>query len=83
LRVCVYVRQGCHLCDDAERLLAERQPRYGFTVEAVDVDADPALAERYGLCVPVVTVNGRERFRGRVAPALLDRLLRAEAGRRS
>jgi hypothetical protein len=48
-------------------------------LEAIDVDGDPALVERYGLTVPVVTVNGKERFRGGVSPALLERLLRAES----
>jgi len=77
--VCVYTRRGCHLCENAERLLADRRRRYRFTLEAVDVDADPALAERYGAEVPVVVLNGKVRFRGRVNPVLLDRLLRAEA----
>ena len=79
LSVRLYTRTGCHLCEDAWRLLQERQQQYGFSLEAVDVDGDPALAAAYGLCVPVVTVNGKERFRGRVAPLLLDRLLCGEA----
>jgi hypothetical protein len=39
------------------------------------------LVSRYGDWVPVVAVNGKERFRGRVAPSLLDRFLRGEADR--
>jgi hypothetical protein len=41
-----------------------------------DVDDDPELASQYGESVPVVTVNGKIRFRGRVNPVLLERLFR-------
>jgi glutaredoxin len=74
-RVVFYTRRGCHLCDDAWALLQRAQRRHGFVLEAADVDADPALRERFGLTVPVVEVNGKVRFRGRVSPVLLDRLL--------
>ena len=67
----VFSRPGCHLCDDAEELLA----RYGLRPERVDIDADPALRERYTNCVPVVVIDGKERFRGRVNEVLLRRLL--------
>jgi glutaredoxin len=79
LCVVMYTRRGCHLCEDAWALLQREQGRYGFALEAVDVDADPALVERYGTEVPVVAVNGKVRFRGVVNPHLLKRLLWAEA----
>jgi glutaredoxin len=79
LRVVVYTRRGCHLCEVAWRQLRREQRRHGFTLTAVDVDGDPELAGRYGTCVPVVAVNGRVRFRGAVNPVLLRRLLRAES----
>ena len=75
----VYTRRGCPLCDDAWRLLEETQRRYDFTLMATDVDTDPQLAKQYGESVPVVTVNGKVRFRGTVNRALLARLLNAEA----
>jgi glutaredoxin len=75
-RVVLYSRAGCHLCDDAHDLLAERRGHYSFTLEVVDVDRHPNVAALYGECVPVVTIDGKERFRGRVSPALLDRVLR-------
>jgi glutaredoxin len=70
--VIVYTRQGCHLCDDALDVLR----RHGLTPETVDVDAHDELRARYGQCVPVVVIDGRERFRGRVDERLLVRLLR-------
>jgi glutaredoxin len=79
-RVVMYTRPGCHLCEDAWALLQSERERHGFALEAVDVDTDPGLAERYGSEVPVVVVNGKVRFRGVVKATLLRRLLRAERG---
>ena len=71
-QVVLYSRKGCHLCDDAAALLA----RNGLVFEVVDIDADRALRDRYNECVPVVVIDGKERFRGRVDELLLRRLLR-------
>jgi glutaredoxin len=67
----LYTRQGCHLCDDAREVLV----RHGLSPRAVDIDADPELVAKYTACVPVVMIDGRERFRGRVNEVLLRRLL--------
>lgn len=69
----LYTRQGCCLCDDAYQLLIE----HGFQVESVDIDADAELRERFNHCVPVVEIDGKERFRGRIDRRLLRRLMRS------
>ena len=40
--------------------LAALQEDRGFSLEVVDVDADPELEARYDLLVPVLTIEGRE-----------------------
>ncbi len=75
--IVLYSRHGCHLCVEAEALLRERQRRFGYALAEIDVDANPELVKQYGECVPVVLVDGKLRFRGKVEPALLDRLLKA------
>ncbi len=40
--------------------LTALQPQHGFSMDVVDVDADPELEARYDLLVPVLTVNGNE-----------------------
>jgi glutaredoxin len=72
----VYTRIGCHLCDEAIAKLRQN----GLAVDAVDIDADPALRSRYDQCVPVVVIDGKERFRGRIDDVLLRRLLRSRPG---
>jgi glutaredoxin len=81
LQVVFYTRRGCHLCETAWEHLRHAQRQFHFGLSAVDVDTDPELARLHGEQVPVVTVNGRVRFRGGVNRALLMRLLRAEAKR--
>ncbi|MGV7209725.1 glutaredoxin family protein [Oxalobacteraceae bacterium A2-2] len=51
----LYSRSYCHLCQDMlEALLRLRTPERPFTVDVIDVDADPALVERYDELVPVL-----------------------------
>ncbi len=79
LHFVLYTRQGCHLCERAKQQLEVARRRHGFVLEEVDVDHEPELAEQYGNLVPVVTVNGKVRFRGAVNPVLLDRLFQARS----
>lgn len=41
----------------------------------IDIDQHPELCAQYNECVPVLRVDGKVRFRGRIDPALLRRLL--------
>jgi glutaredoxin len=82
LQIVVYTRIGCHLCTAAWERLRHEHERYRFELMEVDVDTDPDLTARFGDSVPVVTVDGKVRFRGVVNPVLLARLLAAEAARR-
>lgn len=83
LRVTIYTRAECSCCESAREVIAPRQQHHGFTVEEIDIDTDPVLVEAHGTSVPVVAINGKVRFRGKVDPALLDRLLMAEAHRKT
>jgi glutaredoxin len=73
--VVLYTRPGCHLCETAWEFLRHEQRRYRFQFRVVNVDTDPELVKLYGNLVPVVTVNGKVRFRGGVNPVLWRRLL--------
>lgn len=69
--VILYTRTGCHLCDDALTTLTN----HGLGPVIVDIDADPELLNKFNTCVPVVEIDGKVRFRGKVDPILLRRLL--------
>ena len=70
-RVTLYTRAGCHLCEEAERVLRQEQAATPFRLELVDIDRAPELARRYGVRVPVVAVDGEELFEYEVPPDLL------------
>jgi hypothetical protein len=56
MRLILYQRDDCHLCDLALGLLAEvRAPEF----ESVFVDGDEALEARYGIRVPVLRDEAR------------------------
>ena len=71
--VVLYTRQGCHLCDQAEQLLAN----HGLCPQLVDIDVNPDLRSKFDTCVPVVEIDGQIRFRGRIDEVLLRRLIDA------
>lgn len=54
-RFTLYSRSYCHLCEDMlAALQALAPPGQRFDVDVVDVDADPALVERFDELVPVL-----------------------------
>ena len=36
--ITLYTRAGCHLCEEAERVLRQEQAAAGFGLELVDID---------------------------------------------
>jgi glutaredoxin len=69
--VILYTRQGCHLCEVAHDILR----RHRLRPQLIDIDEDEGLRAQYDHCVPVVVIDGEERFRGRINEILLKRLL--------
>lgn len=62
MKVVLVTREGCHLCDDALRLLQD----LGVHTELADVDADDELHRLYDFRVPVVLVDGRVIAEGKI-----------------
>ncbi len=50
----LYSRSYCHLCQDMLDQLNAYADRYAFSVDVLDVDADPELLEKYDEWVPVL-----------------------------
>lgn len=73
--VVIYSRVNCHLCDDAKAVLEKYLPSGYRGLSEVDVDTNEILRREYGEWVPVVEIDGKVRFRGRVNEVLLKRLI--------
>jgi Glutaredoxin-like domain (DUF836) len=54
------VRAYCHLCDDMRDAAAPIAALSGWSIEEIDVDADPGLEQRWGEYVPVLLAGDRE-----------------------
>lgn len=81
IQVVFYTRPGCHLCAEAWPVLQQLQRDFGFQLRATEIDPDPRLRERYQERVPVIAVDGKDRFWGRINWLLVRRLLAAEVQR--
>ena len=58
-RPTLYVRDGCHLCEEASVLLDDMLGRGSW--DAIDIETDDDLLVRYAHRIPVLIVDGEER----------------------
>ena len=56
--VTIYSRLGCHLCDDAEKVLESLREELNFEIEVINIDIDPELIKLYSDQVPVIHIDG-------------------------
>lgn len=50
MRLVLYGKESCHLCDEAEVILRE----LGIVAEYIDIESDASLQEDYGIRIPVL-----------------------------
>ena len=65
-RVVIYSRPGCHLCEEAKKVIEASGYRGEYTLEEINIESDAELLRRYRYDIPVITINGVEAFRHRV-----------------
>lgn len=58
-------------------MVEAQRARTGFSFEEIFIDGDDRLELEYGLRVPVIEVDGEERFEYRVDPGALSALVSA------
>jgi hypothetical protein len=72
----MYSRPGCGLCDEARAVILAERERTAFEFSERDVTGHDDLEREYGIRIPVVLVDGQERFEVRVDPGSLARAVR-------
>jgi len=75
MELTLYTRQRCHLCEEAKAALAPVLMEFGVALREIDVDADPALAGRFGEQVPVLMLDDRKLAKLRIDAAQVRRAL--------
>jgi glutaredoxin len=79
MKVTLYTRGGCHLCDEAKQAIESARRRTAFDYEEFDIDSDPRLRQLYNEEVPVIAIDGKKAFKYRVTPADLLKKLAARS----
>ena len=75
--VTLYGKPGCHLCEDARRIVGLVRREHEFELREVDISLDPTLNREYGERIPVIAVDGVDRFQFYVTRAALAAALGA------
>ena len=78
IRARLYMKPGCHLCEDVVQHLERLRRTVPHELEQVDISADVDLLRRYGERIPVLELAGREHA-APLPPAVLQKLLREAA----
>ena len=60
--VSVFLRSGCHLCEEALVVLERVRAEIPFTLETVDIESDDDLHRRYLERIPVIALDGAELY---------------------
>jgi glutaredoxin len=82
IRLTIYSRPGCHLCDEMKAVVARvgRRSALPIAIEEVDISTDTDLETRYGVEIPVLLVDGKKAAKYRISEPELTRLLSARHG---
>jgi len=76
VKVEIYSKPDCHLCDEAKVVLLGVQSRYWFEITEVDITRDQAIYQEYKEQIPVVFIDGSKAFKYRVDEAKFVRKLK-------
>jgi len=84
VRLTIYSKPGCHLCDEMKstvrRVLSTRPAEPTISVEDIDISGDPALLDRYGLEIPVLLIDGKKAAKYSVSEQELTQMLDRRRG---
>lgn len=74
IRLTLYSRPGCHLCEEMKAVIGRVA---GTRVEVVEIDVskDAALEARYGTEIPVLEIDGKRIAKVRIGEDDLRRAL--------
>jgi glutaredoxin len=83
VRLTIYSKPGCHLCDEMKSLVHRVVAQHSndqISVDEIDISSDPDLLERYGLEIPVLLIDGKKTAKYRVSEEELRRRIRGRRG---
>ncbi len=79
MRVTLYTKKNCSLCDAVYEQLTLLQHEITFELVLRDITQDAAEFERFRHQIPVVAIDGQPVLRAPIAPRDLENALRQAA----
>ena len=76
LKLTLYSKKDCRLCDIAKKGLNELQNEIAFSITEVDIEKDLIANEKYRHLIPVIEMDGKVIFTGRIDREKLKNALR-------
>ncbi len=79
MRLTIYSKPGCHLCNDMKSLVhrvVTQHADHTISIDEIDISTDPDLLDRYGLEIPVLLIDGKKVAKYRVTEEELILMLK-------
>jgi len=84
VRLIIYSKPGCHLCDEMKllvhRVIAQHLNDHTIALDEIDISSDRELLDRYGLEIPVLLIDGKKVAKYRVSETELTKMIRGRRG---
>ncbi len=76
MRLTLYSKAGCHLCEEAKSKIDRLRARgYDLEVAETDITTDPRLFERYRYTIPVIELPDGRQLAAPISEYKLEQLL--------
>ena len=76
VKLILYSKRECHLCDTAKKELNDLRKELSFSIFEVDIEKDLTANEKYMNLIPVIEMDGKVIFTGRIDREKLKNALR-------
>ena len=83
MKLILYGKSECSLCDEMKEVLARVRTRTEFELETRSIEDEPEARRLYWKDIPVLLQDGRVLFRHRVTEQALSEALRERGAERS
>ena len=82
IKLQLYTKADCPLCDEAKKSLESLTPRFPIQIEEIDITTNLGLFTKYKELIPVLELEGKRLFVLRIDARALKRKLMWQQWRR-
>lgn len=72
----LYTKDQCCLCEQAKKAISRVAKDYPIDLLEIDITTEPTVFDKYRYIIPVLWINGKEVFRGKIAEFWIRRELK-------